>query len=140
MRHLLSLLLLFATIGVAHAAANGESLNRTLFTSVLLLFFVFILVFWYWKLHLKFPSESALAMLMGIGVAGIARSIGAWHPGEAFDFNETWFSTVILPLVCSVSLVCLFVCVRVSCCVTVYFFFFSAFACDFLSDTPSCSP
>jgi hypothetical protein len=99
MRNLLWTLLLAASVVGTEAAAGGLELNRTLFTSLLLLFIIFIVVYFYWRLHLPFPSESAIAMAVGLGVAGIARAAGAYHSGEAFDFNETFFSTVILPTV-----------------------------------------
>ena len=91
--------------GLVPALAAGSTtveLYRDLFTTTLLLVVVFFAVFWFLKLHLIFPSETAIAMAVGIGFAAIARSCNSYGPYSTYSaliFAEPFFTSVILPTV-----------------------------------------
>ena len=100
MRSFQVLFLVLACITVAEC--GGEAAlpkHRVLVSSMLQLFLVYFFVFWFWKLGLKFPSESSIAMLVGIAFCGLANVTGLYFPGEGLDFSEPFFATLILPMV-----------------------------------------
>mmetsp|Transcript_125217 Transcript_125217/g.217008 ORF Transcript_125217/g.217008 Transcript_125217/m.217008 type:complete len:696 (-) Transcript_125217:166-2253(-) len=90
--------------GIVPAMAGGSTtveLYRDLFTTTLLLVIVFFGVFWFLKFHLIFPSETAVAMAIGIGFAAIARACNSYEYStySALIFAEPFFTSLILPTV-----------------------------------------
>ena len=92
-----SLLLLVVSAHADDEDAEELSFYRGLFVSLLLLNVVFFVVYWYIELEPIFPSESAVAMGLGIAMGGLAKWWGVYT--EAFQFNDNVFSALILPII-----------------------------------------
>ena len=75
---LVLLLLAAAPWGVQGNEEALRELYKMLCESSVMLLLIFIGIYYFWKWHLPFPSESTIAMLLGIVAGGLARTL----PGE----------------------------------------------------------